>query len=342
MAPAPPARRVLIPPDLPSAALCGMGSGLEIGRLEGTTMGTFWSVCCLIPPGISEEQTRRALEGVFAKVTSQMSHWDESSALCAFNRAAAGTWHPLPAEFYRVLSQAVEVAEASGGCCDPTVGEVVDLYGFGPATPGESPFDDEALQRASRHCGWKRLKLDPAHQAALQPGGLRLDLSAIAKGFAVDWAAESLEALGIGSYLMEIGGEVRGAGCKPDGEPWWCLLETPREEGGECLPQTIVALCGLSLATSGDTLRQRQVGGNMVSHLIDPRICRPAGRHLTSVSVFAPSCMTADAWATALFVAGPEEGRAMAEARHLAALFTCRTPEGLTQNWSPALAAMME
>lgn len=340
--PAPPERRVLVPATLPATALRGKGSDSPVVRLEGVTMGTFWNVRCAPPRGVSEAAIRETLEAVFAKVIAQMSHWDERSDLCAFNRAPAGARVALPAEFHRVLTRALEVAAASGGCFDPTLGEIVDLHGFGPSPPpGEEPAPP-ALARAARRCGWKKLELDPVRQTARQPGGLRLDLSSIAKGFAVDLAAEALEAMGVFSHLVEIGGEVRGSGCKPDGEPWWCLLESPAGPGAERLPETIVALCGVSLATSGDGLRRRETpSGEIAGHLIDPRTLRSANGALTSVSVFAPDCMTADAWATALFIAG-EDGPSMAEEQSLAALFTWRAPDGFQQTWTTALAEMME
>lgn len=338
-----PGRRVLIPSSLTPANLHGRDFAGAVCVLEGTTMGTFWKVCCLPGAGTSGADIRTLLEENFNLVISQMSHWDERSLLCEFNRAAAGTRHTLPPEFFRVLEHALQVAEESGGLCDPTLGEVVDLYGFGPASPGLDSGGPAAaaLAEAARLRGWGRLRLDSQNQSAWQPGGLRLDLSAIAKGFAVDLAAENLQRRGIQSYLVEIGGEVRGDGCKPGGEPWWCAVEAfPGPDAGS-LPETLAALCGLSVATSGDSLRQRRVEGNMVSHLIDPLSCRPAGRALAAVSVFHPSCMTADAWSTALFIAGPEKGPAMAESRHLAALFTCRTPDGFSQIETSALQAMM-
>ncbi len=341
-----PERRVLIPPTLLSADIRGEGvAGGTLCVLEGLTMGTFWKVCCFLPPdGIPEGEARSLVEDTFHLVISQMSHWDQSSLLCGFNRAPAGTWVPLPPEFLRVLGHALQVAEESGGLCDPTLGAVVDLYGFGPSPVEPGPPAAMAVQEAARQRGWGRLKLDAGNQSAWQPGGLRLDLSAIAKGFAVDLAAENLGKAGVRSYLVEIGGEVRGAGCKPGGEPWWCGVEALPGGGGgaETLPETLVALCGLSVATSGDSLRERRVEGDLISHLIDPLSCRPAGRALAAVSVFHPSCMTADAWSTALFIAGPEKGPALAEARNLAALFTCRTPDGLRQIETAALKAMME
>ena len=286
-------------------------------------MGTFWSAKLQLPRGLNLEWVEAALKSSFGLVIRQMSHWDETSELCRFNRAEAGTWHELSPEFFHVLSRAVEVARASNGLLDPTLGEIVDLHGFGPSCsndPGQVPA---ARERA----GWQKLKLD-AKGRAWQPGGLRLDLSSIAKGYAVDLAAERLSALGVEHFLIEIGGELRGHGCKPDGEPWWVLFARPSGE----LQETVAALCGLSVATSGDAFRR---------HLIDPRTALSTDGALTSVSVFAKECIDADAWATALFIAGPEDGMNLAERHRLPALFTLRAGDGYSERWSSSLDAML-
>jgi thiamine biosynthesis lipoprotein len=315
-------RRVLIPRDLPASALRGAGSGLSVCELAGKTMGTFWSARLQLPRGLNLEWAEAALTSSFGLVIRQMSHWDETSELCRFNRATGGMWHELSPEFFHVLSHAVDVARVSNGLLDPTLGEIVDLHGFGPS--GSS--HPEQVSAARERMGWQKLKLDPKGRA-WQPGGLRLDLSSIAKGYAVDLAAERLSALGVEHFLIEIGGELRGHGCKPDGEPWWVSLARPSNE----LPETVAALCGLSIATSGDAFRR---------HLIDPRTALSADGGLTSVSVFAKECIDADAWATALFIAGPDEGMMLAEHLGLPALFTLRAGSGYSERWTPALDAM--
>jgi thiamine biosynthesis lipoprotein len=229
----------------------------------------------------------------------------------------------LSAEFFQVLSRAIEVAKISNGLLDPTLGEIVDLHGYGPSCSSHP----EQVACARERAGWQKLMLD-AKGRAWQPGGLRLDLSSIAKGYAVDLAAERLMSLGVEHFLIEIGGELRGHGCKPDGEPWWVSLARPSSD----LPETVVALCGLSVATSGDAFRR---------HLIDPRTSLSADGELAAVSAFAKKCMDADAWATALFIAGAEEGLKLAEQHKLPVLFTLRTESGHFERWSSSLDAML-
>ncbi len=182
------------------------------------------------------------------------------------------------------------------------------------------------------------MRLDHERQAALQPGGVQLDLSSIAKGFAVDLVSETLSKRGVTDHLIEIGGELRGSGVKSDGSPWWVALE---HDDGEA-DDTIVALHGLSIATSGDARRHIKDGDRRLSHTLDPRTGWPVSDRLTSVTVFDLSCMKADALATALTVLGPDEGYHFAVARDIAARFIMREATGQQEKMTPAFAAMLD
>ncbi len=330
-------RQALIPSHFTPSALRGANSGLAVSSLTGEAMGTSWKLVFQEPPSNGSGDIRRVVERAFGLVICQMSHWDPDSELCQFNRAPAKSWHPLSPEFFEVLSCAIEIARASGGACDPTLGEIVDLHGFGPLPPTNQAPTEEQLSAARNRAGWTRLRLDHGNRSAFQPGGCRLDLSSIAKGYAVDLAARGLLDHGLLDFTLELGGEVRGHGCKPDGQPWWIAIDSPSD-----IPETVVALCEISLATSGDSMRRRVVGEREISHLVDPTTGHPSATSITSVSVVALSCMEADAWATALMVAGPELGLQLAESRNLAAIFTCRTSHGHHQRFSSEAQRMLD
>jgi thiamine biosynthesis lipoprotein len=195
------------------------------------------------------------------------------------------------------------------------------------------------LSDARRSAGWRRLDIDPARRALRQPGGLALDLSAIAKGFGVDLVARRLEALGIVDHLVEVGGELRGAGVKPDGQPWWVELEHP--EGARRGERTLLALHGLSVATSGDYRRWFDHGGTRYSHTIDPRDGRPIRHGLASVTVIHADCMRADAWSTALAVLGPDAALALADRLRLTARLLLRAGDGFVERRSAAFDALL-
>lgn len=305
--------------------------------LGGATMGTTWSVRYA---GQAEpSRLRPGIEAVLETVVAEMSGWRADSDLCRFNAASAGSEHALPLEFQAVLACAVEVAEASGGAFDPTMAPLVELWGFGP-TPAAKPMPDayDVAQAMSR-MGWRRLRW--AGKRLMQPGGLALDFSGIAKGHAVDLVAEHLVATGLGSFLVEIGGELRGQGMKPDGSPWWVALEAvPGAVSGE--QDFAVALHGLSVATSGDYRRFFEQDGRRYGHTLDPRTGWPVANAVASVTVLHPSCMRADAWATALSVLGPRAGLELATRLGLGALFVTREEGGLAEYMSPVFAAMLD
>lgn len=335
-------RKVLLPHAISSAT---PPPGAAIAAVQGTSMGTSWSVR-LVEDGAPAGHWQAALQGQLDDVVAQMSHWEADSDLGRFNRAAPGTWQVLPPAFFDVLAFALDVSDASGGACDPCAGALVNLWGFGPvnrynqpsfAAPTPEQVAQALAQRAGHH-----VRLDAGGRRAWQPGGVQLDLSAIAKGHAVDRLAQYLEGQGIAHYLVDVGGELRGAGVKPDGQPWWVALEQPPDAAGTD-DGIVVALHGLAVATSGDYRRFFTDGGHRYPHTIDPRSGRPIDSGIAAVTVVDASCMAADAWSTALTVLGVEEGLALAERRGLAARFLARRPDGtLLDTASSRFTAMLE
>lgn len=310
----PTACRLLIPTGMKPSDVRASRIDAQVSRLAGATMGTGWSLSFVAPDSVENSLVVAALEETFALVIQQMSGWEPGSDLSRFNREIG--WHDLKQDFFTVLSRALEIAQLTDGAYDPALGARMDMLGFGP--PVEAP----TLRRGRT---WREIQLAPASRRAMQPGGVALDLSSIAKGHAVDLCAARLRALGIPSFLMEIGGEFVGEGVKPDAQPWWVQLElsdlvpAPGEP-----PHTDVALVNLAIATSGDFVRRR----DGISHLLDGRTGAPIHSDLSGVSVMHASAMNADGWATALFALGAEQGIAIADARNLAAVFARRTPEG--------------
>lgn len=321
-------RRVILPhqiADDPAPA------GGVIRDFAGRSMGTSWSVRLVAAPALDAALLQHGLQQQLDHVVAEMSHWETDSNLGRYNGAAPGSWHHLPPAFFDVLSFALDVARASGGACDPCAGSLVNLWGFGPHGRFDQP-DFLAPTREQVHAACTQLAaaraqfaLEPAPaRRAYQPGGITLDLSAVAKGYGVDRLAYYLKSLGILHFVVEVGGELRGAGVKPDGQPWWVALEqvAPKEDGGD---ELVLALHGLAVATSGDYRRYFERDGRRYAHTIDPRNGMPIANDLASVTVIHPQCMAADAWSTALTVLGPVDGLALAERQGLAARFVART-----------------
>ncbi|WP_108913084.1 FAD:protein FMN transferase [Achromobacter insolitus] len=304
--------------------------------LAGATMGTTWSARLALPSGRTEAAARHAIQAALDEVVAQMSTWEPDSDITRYNRAATG-WQTLPAGFFHVLSHALALAEDSGGAYDPTVGPLVNAWGFGPHQRAFEPPSPSAIEAARTRCGWRRVQLDAQHQAALQPGGAYLDLSSIAKGYGVDRAAMALDALGITQYLVEVGGELRARGKRPDGQPWRVAIEVPDASDDHALA---LPLRDHSIATSGDYRRHAGNGDERYAHTIDPRTGLPVRNGLASVTVLHPGCMQADALATALTVLGEEEGLAYARRHELAALFILRERDAWRVVATPAFQAL--
>lgn len=332
----PVARRVLLPADI---ARTPPPLGARVHEFGGATMGTSWNVRLVAGAQLQREPVLQAIQRALDEVVAQMSTWEPEADLCRFNRAPPDTWHPLPPAFREVLACALDVARRSDGAFDPAAGALVDAWGFGPRGRAGLP-DATALARARERGGWRRLDVDDARRRARQPGGLVLDLSAIAKGFGVDLVARRLAALGFESHLVEVGGELRGAGVKPDGQPWWVQLEEPGPDAAG--PATLLALHGLSVATSGDYRRSFDHQGTRYSHTIDPRDGRPIRHGLAAVTVLHAECMQADAWSTALTVLGPDDGLALARELGLAARFVVRRGAGFEERTSPAFDRLLQ
>src|SRR5471032_2085313 len=341
-------RRVLLPHHIsedPAPA------GGVIVAFDGLTMGTSWSVRLVAPSASAADwqaRLRHGLQQQLDTVVAQMSHWEPQSDLGRYNRALAGSWHALAPDFYTVLDFALDVLRDSGGAYDPCAGALVNLWGFGPdqrydepgfIAPTQAQIGAVRDRRASQ-----RIELDRAARRFYQPGGVQLDLSAIAKGYGVDQLAAYLESQDIHHYLVEVGGELRGAGVKPDGQPWWVALEQPPALSSDDAQhdEFVLALHGLSVATSGDYRRYFEHHGRRLAHTIDPRSGVPAPHDLASVTVVHAECMAADAWSTALTVLGPQAGLALAEQRGLAARFVQRGAHGDSETLSSHLRAMLE
>ena len=339
----PRARQILVPRSISPLRDPADSRNRVVRSLAGLTMGTSWSVKLVAAKTEPLREIERNIQSRLDRVVAQMSTWLGSSTISRYNSAAAGSWHVLEPEFFTVLTAALALAESTDGAYDPTVGEMVDLWGFGPeGFEGVRP-DARQIEASRSRSGWTKVSLDQAHRRVFQPGGVKLDLSSIAKGFAVDDVANYLQEAGLGNYLVEVGGELRGNGCKPDRSPWWVELEVPREIAPAKRPisETLLALHGLSIATSGDYRRRVTISSDVFSHTLDPSKGLPVSGPLASVSVIASDCMMADALATALFVLGPEGGRQYAERHHLAARFIVRTEAGLRQVMTPAMVAML-
>jgi thiamine biosynthesis lipoprotein len=330
--------RVLIPLDAPPPA---PPPDDRIRDLGGETMGTTWSARVIAPAGVSDAALLAGVQAELDRVVALYSPWTPDSEISRFNAAAPGPV-VLSDDFWALLDLALELADDTNGAVDPTLGALVDLWGFGPPGPRDPsapvPTDEEQAA-ALAVSGWMKLRLDRANGVAVQPGGMKLDFSAIAKGHAVDRISARLTSLGATSHLIEVGGELLGRGVKPDAQPWWVELEQPPGADGV---RTVAAAYDLAVATSGDYRRYFGHNGRLFSHSIDGREGAPIRNGLASVTVLHPEAARADALATALTVMGLDEGFAHARDTGVAARFMRHDRGMFAEVLSPALLAMTD
>ena len=323
--------------------------------MRGTTMGTTWSVT--LAPAIKESldasrevELQAGIQDQLDTIVNQMSTWKPDSDLSRYNRAQAGTWIALKPEFLAVLSQALDLARDSEGAYDPTVGPLVNLWGFGPDSARTQAPSRTQIQSTRQRVGWQRITLDRTNARVLQPGGIYLDLSSIAKGYAVDQVSDYLVARGYTNTLVEVGGDFRARGHRDTDHGWRVALERPgsgaeeralqSSDFGDADVTTVLALSDHGLATSGDYRHRFEADGREYSHHIDPRSGYPVEPAIASVSVVAPTCVQADPLGTTLIVMGPDAGLRWATERGIAALFIIHDGAGFRRRATPAFETM--
>ena len=295
-------------------------------------MGTTYAVQAACP----EPLANLPIAATLAEVERRMSTWDDASELSRFNRAAVGEPVAVSVPLFAVVATATRLAAQTGGALDPTVAPLVAVWGFGAHAHSDPPTPD-AVRAARRQVGYQRLALHPRPPTLTKQAALTLDLSAVAKGYAVDRVADMLTAAGCGSHLVELGGELRVAGTGPGGRRWRIGVESP--SGGT--PLATLAIHEGAIATAGNYRQTRRVGDREVSHVIDPRSGHPTAHGLVSVTVVATTALAADGYATALLVLGQEDGMAFAEHEGLAAVFVAPVGDGFNVRETAAAAGYL-
>lgn len=294
----------------------------ELARhaLSGQTMGTRWSALFYAPATVEAEPIRAALAESVDLVDRQMSTWKPDSDLMRLNRSAVGTSVAVPAALMEVLVKGLEVGRLSDGAFDIGIGDVTAAWGF-----GSQEADAQAIRSTLgkvRPPAHEVLELDPETLQACKLAPLTLDLSGIAKGYAVDRMMAVLEGFEIADALVGLDGELRGCGVRPDGQPWTLAIERP--DYVTRAPLSMIELADAAIATSGDYRHWVEAGGKRFSHTMDRVHGGPLEESPASVTILAKTCMEADAWATAFMVAGQEASMEWTKSMGLNAIFVHR------------------
>lgn len=300
-------------------ALAACAQPRPLIEISGATMGTTYRVTVVGDIGVDEARLRVEIESALSNINSSMSTYDSESELSRLNANASTQWLPLSAPVYKVIAAALRITSQSGGAFDIRVAPLVDLWGFGPRGRTAVPSAD-ALEATRRLFASGEISLQ-ANPMALRKsrGDLAIDLSGIAKGYAVDILAMHLQRAGAENYLVEIGGELRALGRNARDKPWVIGIESPARERRE-IAQTISITKG-AIASSGNYRNYFERDGQYYGHTIDPTTGAPVAHKLIGVTVRHTSAMEADAWATACMSMGFERAQALARELGLAVLF---------------------
>ncbi len=293
-------------------AACTPRQAAPPDSLQWLCMGTFAAVSAPASQPERLQRLREAVTGPFDTVNLELSDYRSDSILSTVNAAAGQPGLvPVSAHTAVVLQFALQIAAASGGAFDPTIGPIMRLWGFRSATVTNAPAD-EALAATLEQVGWRHIRLDAAAPAAaLARPGMRLDLGGIAKGYAVDLAYERLRASGETDFLVNLGGNLRGHGLPGRGRDGWRIgVRDPFHR--DHVLGTFTLRDGEAAATSGNYERFVVLQGVRYAHIIDPRTGRPV-TGVAGVTAIAPTAMQADALSTTLFVLGPADGLRLLE-----------------------------
>ncbi len=317
-----------------AASGCGKKStenSAEMAIFSGPTMGSTYTVKVVAEAAFTEAEKKAiadAIEGVLSNINNLMSTYRDDSELSRFNQHREETPFPVSPETLEVFQLAERISTATQGAFDVTVSPLVELWGFGrnKKPEGYVPSSEE-IERTKSAVGYQKIVVDAlAGTLTKRHPDVVCDVGAIVPGYASDKVAEALERLGYTNYMVEIGGEVRARGRNLDGRIWRIGIEKPDELGR--VVQKVVPLENAALSTSGDYRNYFEKDGKRYCHEIDPRTGKPIEHNLASVSVITSDCASADAYATALMVVGPIEGKAFADTHDLAAYFLVRQTDG--------------
>lgn len=272
-------------------------------KIQGIAQGTTYVIS--FEP--TKKQVRKAsIDSIFAVIDRSLSLWENTSLISKFNQSTTSDI-VADAHFRNVLQKSFEIYQQSGGAFDPTVGPLVKSWGF--IRKKDLPLPSHhSIDSLLQFVGLNKVELRGFRVSKKKPS-VELDFNAIAQGYTVDVLADYLEKHQITNYLVEVGGELKTKGKNSDNENWKVGVEKPLKNDTKNPNdlQLILAVDQVSLATSGNYRNFTLANGLEISHILNPKTGKPVAHHVVSVSVIAPTCTQADAWATAFSVLGKEK-----------------------------------
>jgi len=310
-----------------------------IEKLEGAAQGTTYHISYWSPNLTNSAEIKSSIENEFAAIDKTLSNYRKDSDIETFNQAENTDNHPVDAEIVSLVRIAKTVFQASQGCYDLTIKPLFDLWGF----RGETLTipSDVAIHENLSNVGMDKLDIVDDSHLRKNHAKLKVDVSSIAQGYSVERISKLLEQKGVQQYMVEIGGELKTQGVKPDGTAWRIALERPLP--GQKVMHKIITMPKeqpLAVMTSGTYRHYFDDHGKRYSHILDARNGRPVTHNLVSVTVLNSNPTLADAWSTALLCLGQQDGLKAANTANIAALFIEQQGDNLNESQSDALNAL--
>jgi len=311
---------------------CDSNSNLELNNnktktlIKGKTMGTTYHIVVVHPKeqSFDEEALQTNIDSLLEKLNQQVSTYILDSQVTKFNQSKTVSWNKIDNDFYSIVEAAQRVSKDSNGALNITISPLVDLWGFGLKPQKTVPKADE-IKKLMPYIDYQLLEINPKNTSLRKTHpNLQIDLSAIAKGFAVDKLSKFLNHHGLINHLVEIGGELKASGLNQFDKKWRIAIEQPDQSN--TITQQGIEISNRALATSGD-YRNYFVEKGV------PKTGYPIKHNLASVTVLHDSAMLADAYATALLVMGDEKGKLFAKEKNLDVLMIIRK-EDKFEFWS--------
>lgn len=307
---------------------CG-NQPLNLHEYSGYTQGTEFHIKYYSK---DKETMESEIDSILHAFDLMASIYNDSSLISKINR---GEEPELPADFITLFNRSLEISKESNGSFDITVGQLVEAWGF---FKKENMNPDSAqVDSILQYIGYEKVRLENG-KIIRDYNQTQFDFNAIAQGYSVDIICEFLESRKVTNYLVEIGGEVRVNGKKPNGQPWKVGIEKPAENPDD--EQEVfrtLNVSNISIATSGSSRKFYEKDGIKYSHTIDPHTGYPVSHTLLSVTVIAKTCMDADAWATAFMVMGIEKAKEILKNKpEMDAFFIYSAEDGTLQTDSTA------
>ncbi len=292
----------------------------EIQKYEGLAQGTTYHISYWSDPAVNPQDISAAITTTFAAIDLNLSNYRPDSNIEKFNSSQSTQSQPVDREIVTLIRTGQSFYELSQGCFDLTIKPLFDLWGFNGETLHIPRPED--LEQQMVNIGMSKLHVIDDNHLAKDLPGIHVDVSAVAQGYTIGKLSEALEQLGISNYLIEVGGELKTNGHKPDGQAWRVAVEKPLP--GERKIHKVITMpkdAPMSVMTSGTYRHYYEQNGQRYSHILDARTGKPVTHDLVAVTVLHENPTIADAWSTTLLCLGQADGMKLANAEKLNAIF---------------------